>query len=333
MPFAAGLIHRFGSRDVCVGSGIVLCCLVPWLVVVKGVIPFAIILFVYGVFAGQLDVAMNSHSVEVQNLLDRPVLSAIHGWYSIGGFAGGAGASLAAAILSPSWAHLVVASLVQAAVLLVSFRWLLPSSIDQGHEAAPGIAIPRGSLAVIGLMVAFAFVSEGGMWDWTTLYYQSTRGLGAAMAAFAFSLSAGSMALSRFLGDGVVARWGQKRTIVVGASLAALGQVLAVSLPSIPGSVFCLCLGGVGIANVVPILFATAARQPGISKGYGLAAVSTCGYFAFMVGPPGIGRLSDFTGLGFALGTLAILSATVALVAPKIIAPDIAASLKTFTEP
>src|SRR5205814_840998 len=69
---------------------------------------------------------------------------------------------------------------------------------------------------------------------------------------------------------------------------------------------------GLGIANIIPLLFSGAGRVPGIPAGTALAAVATTGYLGFLAGPPLIGLASDAIGLPSALG---IVSASCALVA------------------
>jgi hypothetical protein len=66
---------------------------------------------------------------------------------------------------------------------------------------------------------------------------------------------------------------------------------------------------------VIPTVF-RAAGAAGSSAGAGIAAVSTVGYTAFLVGPPAIGFLADATSLPLALSLLVVLCGTIALLAP-----------------
>jgi hypothetical protein len=51
-------------------------------------------------------------------------------------------------------------------------------------------------------------------------------------------------------------------------------------------------LVGLGIANVIPILFSRAGGLPGVAPGRALAAVAAVGYGGFLAGPPLIGVLA-----------------------------------------
>jgi MFS family permease len=70
---------------------------------------------------------------------------------------------------------------------------------------------------------------------------------------------------------------------------------------------------GLGISNVIPILFSAAGRVPGVQAGTALAAVATTGYFGFVAGPPVIGLVADCSGLRLALGIVSALCALVTL--------------------
>ncbi len=58
-----------------------------------------------------------------------------------------------------------------------------------------------------------------------------------------------------------------------------------------------------------------AGRNGEMPAGAAIAAVSTAGYFGFLVGPSAIGFVAELTGLGTALYIVVGLSATVALMA------------------
>jgi len=64
-------------------------------------------------------------------------------------------------------------------------------------------------------------------------------------------------------------------------------------------------LVGLGFANIVPVLFSAAARQPGIAPAHGIAAVASMGYFGMMAGPPMIGFIAE--GWSLAAGMVAVI--------------------------
>lgn len=316
VPFAGPLIHRFGSRRVALVAAVLVLTIVPLHLRMPTPALLAFNLFLMGATNGTLDVSMNAHSMAVQTRHERPILSAVHGWFCIGGFAGGAGAALTNALHISPKLHLVVASLLLAGLLAALAPGLLPDDADQGEEGAR-FAWPRGRLLSLGLLCLLSFFAEGTLWDWSAIYLRNELGASRVVAALGFGIGSGAMALGRFRGDSLVARRGPAQTMRLSGLLTAGGLVLATVLP-LP-AVACLgfALAGVGLANTVPILFASAARIPGVAAGAGLAAVTSLGYTAFLSGPPLVGNVAQATSLRFGLALVGLFSTLLAVAGPK----------------
>jgi MFS family permease len=109
-----------------------------------------------------------------------------------------------------------------------------------------------------------------------------------------------------------VDRFGAGRVVRVSSTVAAVGLAAALLLGSPAAGIVGFGLVGLGIANIIPVLFGAAARVPGIEPGRGLAAVATTGYLGFLIGPPLIGLVADAIGLG---PGLALVSGACALIA------------------
>ena len=62
---------------------------------------------------------------------------------------------------------------------------------------------------------------------------------------------------------------------------------------------------GIGLANVIPIVFSAAGRLPGLVPGIGIAGGSSAGHCGFVAGPPLIGLVAEASGLAVALGLVA----------------------------
>lgn len=92
MPLAGGISHRFGARNALRGLlalwtlALILPSLAP------NLLTLCLALFVYGASAGMSDVAMNALGVEVENRLDRSIMSGLHGMWSVGAVVGSAAA-------------------------------------------------------------------------------------------------------------------------------------------------------------------------------------------------------------------------------------------------
>ena len=158
---------------------------------------------------------------------------------------------------------------------------------DDGERAH--FAWPRGTLLVIGLLIFAGMGAEGVMYDWCVLYLKQEVGMPQDQAALGYASFCGAMALARFAGDALRARYPERRLLGASASLsaAAMAVVLLSGHPVV--SLIGYALVGAGLAPVVPILFNAATRVPGVSRAAAIASVSSIGYSGFLVGPPLIG--------------------------------------------
>lgn len=316
MRFSGTMIGRFGSRRVSVTAAILVLAIIPLLLLAPSRILLALVLLTLGAANGTLDVAMNAHATVVQSLGARPILSSIHGWFCIGGFAGGAGTALAKAVgVSPA-AHLVFASALSAGLLVALIPGLLPNDADQGDEGVHFI-IPKGRLLGLGMLTLLAFFAEGALWDWSAVFFQEELRTSGAVAALGFGVGAGAMAVGRLVGDALVLRLGPVRILQLAGSLTCGGILFAVAF-SHPVAAFAgFALAGFGLANAVPVLFTAATRMPGISSGAGLAAVTSIGYAAFLGGPPLVGNIAHVTSMRVGFAVVGVFACFIGIFAHK----------------
>jgi len=101
----------------------------------------------------------------------------------------------------------------------------------------------------------------------------------------------------------------------VPVSAVGLGAALILGTP-IAALLGCGCVG-LGLSNLIPILFRAANNISGISAGHGIAAVSTAGYCGFLAGPPLIGLCAEALTLPGALGIVVACLAWIAMSARR----------------
>ena len=272
------------------------------------------------------DVALNTEGTTLERLGGRPVMSHLHGMFSVGGMLGaGAVAALLGVGIAPG-VQLWALGLGVGLVAVWAARGMLreegratvgmPQSATQAH-----FVWPRGQLLVIGLLILAGMTAEGAMYDWCVLYLHQELAQPQAKAALGYAVFSASMAASRFAGDALRARYDERTLLRCGAGLAA-GAMAVVLLSAHPVVAWVgFALVGAGLAPVAPILFSAATRVPGVSPAAAIASVTSVGYSGFMLGPPLIGALATASSLTWALGVVVLASALLAggagKVAPK----------------
>jgi fucose permease len=316
--FAGRLVAGLGARRAVIVAGWLMCAMFSLLLVLPGlwaVLPAA---FLFGCGMSVFDVSINSEGSELESVTGRPIMSNLHGMFSVGAMSG---ATLSSALL-----HAGVAPALQlgaaAAVLAIVMALASTGMLEVHASAAEGdkahFAWPRGLLLLIGLLIFTGMIAEGVMNDWCVLYLKQEQGMPQAQAALGYSAFAGAMALARFGGDSLRARYSERSILFASASLAAVSMavVLLVGVPWV--SMVGFALVGAGVAPVAPILFNAATRVPGVSRAAAIASVTSIGYSGFMVGPPLIGSIAQATSLTVALAAVVVGAVCLAIGSRKV---------------
>jgi MFS family permease len=303
MPLSGWLAGRWGTRAVALGSASLLALTTALLMNVDGLAPLFLAAYAFGASNGVLDVSMNANASEVEAARGIPTMSSFHGFFSLGGLLGAAlGGVMIAAGLGDGRGALMT-GLVMGGVVAVCARFVLKVA-PSPHESH--FALPRGPALFLGLLGMLCFAVEGALVDWSALLLAERTKADPASAAFGYSAFSIAMAACRFLGDRLVLRFGAARVMVLGGLGMFGGLMLAVLSTHFVLSACGFALIGLAAANVVPLIFAAAARMPGMSAGGGLATVATLGYAGLLLAPPLIGSIAAHTNIAVALGILSI---------------------------
>lgn len=307
---AGVLVGRFGARGVALICGLLAALVLGLLLGLPGYPGLLAALAVFGATSSVFDVAINAEASEIERRQGYPIMSHFHAMFSLGGMAGAAAGSLLLGWQVGAVTHLVGAALAGALAIGWACLQMLPPQPAAGDE--PGFRLPRGVLLLLGVLAALGLISEGAMYDWSVLYLQKELGSPQDVAALAYASFSGAMAAARFGGDWVRARTSPVMLVRASASLSALAMaaVLLVGHPVVALVGFALV--GIGLGNVVPVLFSAAARVPGTTPAHGIAAVSSVGYLGFMAGPPLIGGLAQGSSLTAALFVVVLFAAVLA---------------------
>jgi MFS family permease len=323
MVASGNLVVRFGTRVVLLTA----CALVSVALVLPAlagsVVWLAAVLALLGLFYGALNISLNSAAVEVEAALGRPVMSMLHGLWSVGCLAGSLLGGLLAGHLG-TVAHfglvagmsLVLTAVCAPAMLRVPEQ--LPT-ISLGDEVADRVVEPQHGVRRLGLpVVIFGVVAlcvaygEGAVADWSGLHLREGLGAGASLAAYAFAAYNLAIAGGRLIGGWLIGRLGVTGVLAGGGVLAAAGILLTAWTGQISLAFAGLVAVGLGLANIFPVAIARAGALGG-PKGVSLAA--GIGHTGMLAGPPLIGFLADQAGLPTALSTIAMVSLAVAVLA------------------
>ncbi len=319
MLFSGRLIARFGARRVLALFSTALIPVLPAVVFSPSILALAVFMAAFGAMVGCMDVAMNAQAVEIEKRLGRAIMSSSHGFWSLGGFFGGSAGSFAIAHWGSETQSLITAG-ITAALVFGAMPFLLPTAPVAPQAKAPVQArlLPRDlGLWLLGFMAFFSMVPEGAVLDWAAIYLQKELGSDVVRSGLGFAFFAGAMAVMRFAGDHVRNRFGAVRTLRMSGLLGAVGLMGGALAPTDAFAIASFALAGLGVANMVPILFSAAGNHPRLPSAVAISTVTMVGYCGILVAPASIGYLAEHFGFRPTYAALSLLLAAVALLASR----------------
>ena len=326
---SGSLIRRFGSANVAAFGMIGTAAAFFLAGSSPNAVLFGIMLLIAGGVDAISDVGQNAHAMQVQKAYKRSIINSFHAIWSIGAVSGGAMSALAITIGLSLSVHLGIIAAVFSIVSLVARAHALPERDERSDEenvadpqeirttlgaVSPKIVLMLAALVLIS--VSGAVIEEVGN-SWAALYLGDSLGASAQIAAFGFIALVGGQFIGRILGDRQVDRWGNRRVALIGGLLTAIGMSLALSFPTIPGTLAGFAAAGYGSATLIPSAFDRADKLPGLREGTGIAIISWLSRIGYLASPPIIGYIADSASLRMgllilpAIGIVVMLSAGV----------------------
>ncbi|MER6655317.1 MULTISPECIES: MFS transporter [Streptomyces] len=256
----------------------------------------ALALGVFGLAVGALDASMNMIGVSLQRAYGRSIMLGFHAAYSLGGIAG---ASMAWA--GAHWDLSLLVSYLPAVVVLlpavlIGSRWYAEGKAA-GDAVAPGrdqaASVPFRLLLPLCLVMAFAYIGDSTVSNWSAKYLQDVLGGSEQLATVPYNVYMVTTLLGRAVGDLGVRRFGAVAVVRGGSVLAAAGFGVVAVAPGAWWGMLGFTLLGLGLCVIVPQTFAAAGRMfPGASD-VAVARLNVFNYVGFLVGSPLVGALGD----------------------------------------
>lgn len=316
MPLAGRLAPRLGSgrATALLGAAFVIALPLPALMPNFPLLCFVLLLL--GAANGALDVSMNGHASAIETVWKSPIMSSFHAAWSAGGLLGAAtgamiqkaGVGVIGGLMLPD---LFICALILAAAIL-ALR-------DVGARAGPassGFVLPSAGVMKLAALAFLCMMVEGAVADWSAVFLRSVLNGDASIAAVGYSAFAFSMAACRIIGDVSVRRLGPGTVVGLGGLIAASGLALVLGFPTALTACLGFGLVGIGLANIVPVIFSAAGRSTA-TPAVGVSMAATTGYAGFLIGPPLIGFGAGLIGLRLALCVPLLAALIVCMVGGK----------------
>ena len=297
LPLSGWLVSRFDSRQpMTVGLvflSIALACI--------GWAPSTFLLIcgisLYAFSMRIMNIAVNTQSITLQKKFERKINGVFHGLWSTGGIVGIGISTLLVGLDVPMDIHLSIIAIIAIAAAIYSYPHLL-----QNDKATSGnklsMSKPDPYIIYLGLLVFFAAICEGGMFDWSGVYFKEV--VHEDLFTLGYLIFMICMALSRFASDRIIEQFGMPKTYLISASLIMVGVAVAVIFPYFWTSMIGFCLIGFGTAAIIPMTFLLAGSSKKYSAGVTISIIASYSIVGMLIGPPLIGYVSHALSLRIA---------------------------------
>lgn len=303
LPISGWLISRYNSRGPLMAALVLLAGSLALIGFAQSVFVLACGMSLFAFHMRILGIAVNAQGLTLQKHFEKKIFGSFHGLWSTGGIVGVGISTSAVAMDIRMPAHLLVVAFAALAIALYSYRFLLRDDRSTGGNKLI-LGKPDPLLVILGLLIFLASICEGGMFDWSGVYFKEVVGIEIfTMGYLTFMIC---MALSRFATDWFVDAIGMPKTFIVSASLIVSGIGLSVLFPSFWPGMIGFGLVGLGTASVVPMTFMLAATVEKYSTPMTISIIVTYGIAGVFLGPPLIGYLAHALELRIAFITFAV---------------------------
>jgi MFS family permease len=237
-----------------------------------------------------LNISMNTQAITLQKQFDKKINGSFHGLWSTGGIAGVSFTTLLVWLDVDIRVHLLIVAALTMVTTVIAYQTLMKNDrASSGNKLVLGKPDPY--IVYLGLLVFFAAICEGGMFDWSGVYFKDV--VNEKIFTLGYLLFVMCMAVSRFASDYIIDKFGMPKTYIVSALLLVCGVCLAVIFPFFWTSLIGFCLVGFGAASIIPMTFLLAGGSRKYSPGMAISIIATYSIVGMLVGPPMIGYIAQ----------------------------------------
>ena len=320
MPFSGKMVTKFGSHRILVFSLIMYVLCLANLGLATTALQLSLGLFMFGLFGNLANIAVNTQGVYTEVLFKKTIMSSFHGMWSFAGFTGAlVGLGMLALNLNPLHHFLIIGGIV---VIMVAFnfKFLIRAKEklkDKGQKKKL-FTKPDSALLWLGVIGFCSMASEGVMFDWSGVYFKDIVEAPGPLVILGYTSFMIMMASGRFLGDGLINKFGRERVMQISGVMISGGLFTAVFLPYIIPCTIAFMLVGLGVATIVPTVYSMAGKNPTVPPGEALTIVSSVSFLGFLMGPPVIGHIAQNFGLQFSFAFIGVFGVLIAFMVSKI---------------
>ncbi|WP_366186182.1 MFS transporter [Flavobacterium ovatum] len=319
MPFSGKLVTRYGSHRLIVFSLIMYAVCLSNMGLATNAWQLALGLYLFGLFGNMNNIGVNTQGVYTERLFNKNIMSSFHGVWSFAGFTGALiGIGMLAFKMTP-YQHFLVVAVIVLLLVGLNYKFLIKAKeTSKGDEKKKLFTKPDPALLWLGIIGFGCMASEGIMFDWSGVYFEEIVKAPGPLIVLGYTSFMIMMATGRFLGDGLITKFGRKNVIQISGFMISTGLFMAVFFPFLIPATVGFMLVGLGVSTIVPTLYSVAGKTPNIPPGEAIAMVTSVSFLGFLMGPPVIGYIAELFGLRFSFAFIGIFGLIIAFLVSRI---------------
>lgn len=309
LPFSGWLASRFDTRRPLTIAMIIHAISLFMIGLSRHIIFLIFAMFIFAFFMRIQNIAANAQALTLQKQYNKKIIGSFHGLWSFGGIAGVGISTLFVSLDIGIIAHLFIIAAIAIITVLIASKYLIADDKSTSGNKL-NLTKPDKQILLLGILVLFAAICEGGMFDWSGVYFKEVIKVEIFTAGYLIFMSC--MALSRFISDYVIRFIGMKSMYLLSALLMAAGLSIAIIFPSFWPAMLGFSLVGIGTSSIFPMTFFLAGTSKKYSPSVALSIVVTYAMIGVLLGPVIIGYIAHAIHLRasflfLALSSLAII--------------------------
>ncbi|MGO1520557.1 MAG: MFS transporter [Sphingobacterium sp.] len=306
MPLSGILVARNGSHKVLPWAALFYAVVLIMIALSGNAWLLGLSLFFMGVTGNLCNISVNTQGILAEDMYGKSIMSSFLGVWSLAGFLGAMMGLLTINFNIGTFGHFIGIFILLMLNLLIN-RTFLAQDQKQKEVSREKIKFKPDALIIqLGIVGFLSMATEGAMFDWSGVYFSDVVNSPEKLVVLGYAAFMVTMAIGRFLGDRVIARFGRQRTLQVSGLLMFSGMMVSVLFPSIWVCTLAFMLVGLGVACNVPTVYSVAGKHPTIPAGVALALVSSISFLGFLLGPPLIGYIAELFNLRYSFALVSL---------------------------
>ena len=306
MIIAPKIIQKFSSKSIGLLTGFVISFLWIFIPITSTFYQIAVLSFIIGSSFGIIEIVLNLQATSLEKKYEKPIMSSIHAFWSIGLLGG----SFATSLFLEYEISFLINSLVFIVFIfpLFFFGSLTLQNTNSSPQKLSAIFFkwPKIVLILVIFSTTCVFL-EGGTDSWGALYmrdYLLAEGFSIGIAAIAFN---GSMVFGRLTGDKLKSVFGIYNFLFISIILSLLGSLIIFISKFAFISILGFIIAGFGVASIVPICYTLISRIENLDQTVGVTIITLAVYGNFTIAPPILGYTANLLGIQYVYLPISIL--------------------------